>query len=78
MANYLKSPAQGAATTTCATLSKECEGKGGEYLGDSAEAELSKGSSATASGYVLHAYHDQGDKKLWTNSLEFVENEDDE
>ena len=72
MANFMKSPEQGAATTTFAALSKEWEGRGGRYLEDCAEAELNEGSGATSPGHAPHAYNEQGEKQLWMNSIKFV------
>ena len=72
MANYMKSPEQGAATTTYAALSKDWEGKGGRYLEDCAESDLSKTSGSTSPGYAPHAFNEQGEKRLWVDSLKFV------
>ena len=73
----MKNPEQGAATTVYAALSKEWEGRGGRYLEDCQEAPLVKGSSATAPGYRAHAYNEEGEKRLWADSLRFVGMKDD-
>lgn len=78
MRNFAKSPAQGAATTMYAALSKEWEGKGGRYLEDCAEAELVKTSGPISPGYAPHAYNEEGEKRLWVDSLRFVGLEDDD
>ena len=78
MASYMKSPEQGAATTVYAALSKDWEGRGGRYLEDCAEAELSNGSGGTTPGHAPHAYNKSGEKQLWTDSLRFVGIQDDD
>lgn len=75
---YMKSPEQGAATTVHAALSKEWEGKGGRYLEDCREATQSEGGSALALGHAPHAYDEQGEKRLWADSLQFVGFRDDD
>ena len=72
-----KSPQQGAATTVYAALSKEWEGRGGAYLEDCAEAKLAEGTGPTAKGHAAHAFNEQGEKRLWADSLKFVGLEDD-
>ncbi len=78
MSNFMKSPPQGAATTTYAALSKEWEGKGGKYLEDCAVAGLNTSSSGTSPGHAPHAYNEQGEKQLWADSLKLVGLKDDE
>ena len=75
--NYMKSPEQGAATTVYAALSKEWEGRGGRYLEDCQEAERTDDPSPLAVGYHPRAYNEEGEKKLWADSLEYVGIEDD-
>lgn len=70
--DYMKSPEQGAATTVYAALSKEWEGKGGRYLEDCQEAAEVEGASPMAMGYHPRAYNEEGEKKLWADSLNFV------
>lgn len=75
--DYMKSPEQGAATTVYAALSKEWQGRGGRYLEDCQEAGRTDGPSPTAMGYHPRAYNEEGEKKLWVDSLKFVGIEDD-
>ncbi|KAL8851645.1 MAG: hypothetical protein Q9221_003482 [Calogaya cf. arnoldii] len=71
--NYTKSPAQGAATTVYAALSKEWEGRGGRYLEDCAESPpVSPSGGQTAVGYAPHAYDVEPARKLWTDSCQMV------
>lgn len=70
--HYMKSPEQGAATTVYAALSKEWEGKGGRYLEDCQESEKTEDPSPLAVGYHPRAYNEEGEKKLWADSLKFV------
>ena len=71
---YMKSPAQGAATTAYAAVSKEWEGKGGKYLEDCDEAGPVKGG---AEGYAAWAYDEHAEKRLWADSCKMVGVEDD-
>lgn len=75
--NYIKSPEQGAATTVYAALSKDWEGRGGRYLEDCQEAEKTEDPSPIAAGYHPRAYNEEGEKKLWGDSLSFVGLKDD-
>ena len=75
--HYMKSPQQGAATTVYAALSKEWEGRGGRYLEDCQEGQETSDSSPIALGYHPRAYNEQGEKKLWSDSLDFVGIKDD-
>ncbi|KAL8937025.1 MAG: hypothetical protein Q9216_004631 [Gyalolechia sp. 2 TL-2023] len=71
--NYMKSSAQGAATSVYAALSKDWEGKGGRYLEDCGESPpFEPGSSQTAVGYAPHAYDEQAAKQVWTDSCKMV------
>lgn len=74
---FFKSPAQGAATTVYAALSKEWEGKGGKYLEDCGVAELAGANASMALGHAAHAYNEEGEKRLWADSCKFVGVEDD-
>ena len=76
--NYMKSPEQGAATTVYAALSKDWEGRGGRYLEDCQEAEKTEDPSPLAAGYHPRAYNEEGEKKLWADSLKSVGIKDDE
>lgn len=76
--NHMKSPEQGAATTVYAALSKEWEGRGGRYLEHCQEAKLAEESgNPMAPGYHPRAYDEEGEKRLWRDSLGFVGMEDD-
>lgn len=76
---YMKSAAQGAATSVFAALSKEWEGRGGRYLENCAESPpVPKGHKQTDAGYVPHAYDEEGEKRLWVDSLRMVGVEDDQ
>ncbi|KAH7184695.1 uncharacterized protein B0J16DRAFT_362414 [Fusarium flagelliforme] len=75
MAQYLKNPEQGAATSVYAALSKDWEGKGGKYLSNCAEEPpLEKGvdPSSLASGYADWIYNEEAEKRLWDESLKLV------
>jgi len=77
--NYMKSPAQGAATTVWAAVGKEWSGKGGNYLEDCGEAGPCEDvSNILALGYAPHAYNEEGEKRLWKDSLQMVGLKDDE
>lgn len=75
---FMKSPEQGAATTVYAALSKDWEGRGGKYMEDCGEAELTTSTDPLSNGYAPHAYDEKGEKKLWADSLKFVGLKDDE
>ena len=70
--DHMKSPEQGAATTVYAALSKDWEGKGGRYLEDCQESEKTNDPSPTATGYHPRAYNEEGEKRLWADSLQLV------
>ncbi|KAL8994962.1 MAG: hypothetical protein Q9169_005203 [Polycauliona sp. 2 TL-2023] len=77
--NYMKSPAQGAATSVYAALSKEWEGRGGRYLEDCAESPpVAPPGGATAVGYAPHAYDVKPAKQLWADSCQMVGVADDD
>ncbi|WYZ36655.1 hypothetical protein EsH8_II_000161 [Colletotrichum jinshuiense] len=74
----MKSPAQGAATSTWAAVAKEWEGKGGKYLEDVAEAPASAPNcSVVEPGYAAAAFDPPTEKRLWTETLKLVGLEDD-
>jgi NAD(P)-dependent dehydrogenase (short-subunit alcohol dehydrogenase family) len=74
----LQSPAQGAATTVYAAISKEWEGKGGRYLEMCEEAKRGKDDGQTFGvGYVKQTYDTEKEKRLWKDSLKMVGVEDD-
>lgn len=76
--NYMKSPEQGAATTVYAALSREWEGRGGRYLEDCQESGKTEDPSPLAVGYHPRAYNEEGEKRLWADSLKFVGIKDDD
>ena len=78
MRDYMKSPEQGAATTVYAALSKEWEGSGGRYLEDCQESGKTEDPWPLAVGYHPRAYNEEGEKKLWADSLRFVGVKDDD
>ncbi|KAG8530301.1 uncharacterized protein KY384_004803 [Bacidia gigantensis] len=74
----MKSPEQGAATSVYTALSREAEGRGGRFFEDCAEAPpVGDGKGMMAVGYATWAYHEEGEKKLWKDSLKMVGLEDD-
>lgn len=75
----MKSPAQGAATTTFCALSKEWEGKGGRYFEECEESQpVKEGYTVTDGGYVAHTYNPEAEKKLWVESLKLLGLQDDQ
>ena len=75
MSLYLKSPAQGAATSVYAALGKEFEGKGLLYLSDCQAQGPFQGTdpmSATDEGYATWAFDQKAEDELWKQSLEMV------
>ncbi|WYZ34666.1 hypothetical protein EsH8_I_000942 [Colletotrichum jinshuiense] len=75
---WMKSPAQGAATSVWGAVAKEWEGKGGRYLDDVSEAEeASPDGVVFRPGYAPAAYDPLTEKRLWTESLKLVGFEDD-
>lgn len=76
----IKSPAQGAATSVYAALSKDWEGKGGRYMYDCQEAGPARPDSDTMSadnGYAPWAYDEEKAAKLWVESCKMVGLEED-
>jgi NAD(P)-dependent dehydrogenase (short-subunit alcohol dehydrogenase family) len=75
MSLYLKSHAQGAATSVYAALGREWEGKGLLYLSDCQAQGPFKGTdpmSATDEGYATWAFDQKAEDELWKQSLEMV------
>jgi hypothetical protein len=75
MARYLKSPAQGAATSVYAAVGAEWEGKGGLYRSDCAAQGPFRGEdpmSATDEGYQTWAFDREAEEELWKQSLVMV------
>ena len=76
--NGVKSPAQGAATSVWAAVGKVWEGKGRKYLEDCVESKpVEEGWTVMNPGYVPHAFDEEGEKRLWVESLRLVGMEDD-
>ncbi|KAJ8123120.1 hypothetical protein O1611_g9671 [Lasiodiplodia mahajangana] len=70
---FLQSTAQGASTIVWAAIAKELEGKGGLYLDEVAEAELTpEDAPYYSAGYGANTFNPQAEKKLWTRSLKLV------
>ncbi|KAM0339564.1 hypothetical protein ACHAPU_010863 [Fusarium lateritium] len=72
---YLKSPAQAAATTAYAALSKDWEGRGGRYLGDCTEEPLMDPGLdpvSVYSGYAPWIYDEKLELRLWEESNRLV------
>jgi NAD(P)-dependent dehydrogenase (short-subunit alcohol dehydrogenase family) len=70
----MKSPEQGAATTTWAATAKVWEGKGGKFLENckvSPAADM-KSSDALREGYAPWAYDEEAERKLWELSEKLV------
>ncbi|KAL3420735.1 WW domain-containing oxidoreductase [Phlyctema vagabunda] len=67
--NFMKSTAQGAATTVLAAVGKDFEGKGRLYLEDCDVAGPHKGG---IEGYKEHAYNKENEARLWKDSLKMV------
>ena len=70
--NFMKSPAQGAATTLSAALGREWEGTGGKYLEDCAEAKPVVPGSGGSAGVAPHAFDEEKEKRLWTEACKMV------
>ena len=74
--NYMKSAAQGAATSVYAALSKEWEGRGGMYLSDCVlQGPVTPDNSALAlgdDGYAAWAYDETKAVRLWRDSCTMV------
>lgn len=72
MASYMN-PAQGAATSVWAAVSKDLEGKRGKYLENcQISTAHDPAGGIWALGYGLHAFDAAGAKKLWDVSLKYV------
>lgn len=79
---YMKSPAQGAATSVYAALSEEWKHKGGRYLSDCVEQKPFQHKEDPMyvgdDGYEEWAYDEEKEKRLWTDSLKMVGLQDDQ
>jgi NAD(P)-dependent dehydrogenase (short-subunit alcohol dehydrogenase family) len=70
---YMKSAAQGAATSVYAALGKEWEGKGLLYLSDcQAQGPYQGGDVGTDEGYQTWAFDEEAENELWEQSLKMV------
>lgn len=75
---YMKSPAQGAATSVYAAVSKEWEGTGGKYLSDCEVQEAFDPRRADNQfgigddGYETWAYNEENEEQLWKDSCKMV------
>ena len=69
---FMKNVGQGAATTAYAALSKDWEGKGGRYLEDCADTKEVRGGGIEPGGHAAYAFNEQGEKKLWVDSLKML------
>jgi NAD(P)-dependent dehydrogenase (short-subunit alcohol dehydrogenase family) len=82
--NYMKSPEQGAATSVYAALSEEWANKGGRYLSNCVEQgpwepkDPNQPVSIDHDGYREWAYNEEGEKRLWRDSLKMVGLADDQ
>ncbi|KAJ6030965.1 uncharacterized protein N7446_007608 [Penicillium canescens] len=73
----MKSPAQGAATTVLAAIAKEFENKGGVYLENCEVAGLYPDDREydhvpDIAGYAEHAFNEELEHQVWTDSLKMV------
>ncbi|KAL0939843.1 putative short-chain dehydrogenase [Colletotrichum truncatum] len=69
VAAEVKTPAQGAATSTWAATADVWEGKGGKYLYDVGVSGPAKDLASMADfGYAPHAFDEEGENKLWKSS----------
>ncbi|KAJ3459226.1 hypothetical protein MRS44_015299 [Fusarium solani] len=71
---YMKSIAQGAATTVWAAVGKEWEDRGGRYLAEVSEDGPLRGSETDIIrlGYAPHAYDKDEEKRLWELGLKLI------
>lgn len=73
LVRVLKTPEQGAATTTWAAIGKEWEGKGGKYLNNCTVAEgINEVADFQGPGLAKHTYDEAEEGRLWTDSLRLV------
>ncbi|KAI1304453.1 NAD(P)-binding protein [Xylaria venustula] len=73
ISKLLQSAAQGASTTVWAAVAKELEGKGGLYLDEVAEAELTPEDAPYYSGgYGANTFSPDAEKELWNQSLKLL------
>lgn len=69
----LKSVGQGAASIVLAAVGRDWEGVGGVYMEDCGESPpLAEGAAVGMPGYRPWAYDEEGEKKLWEDSMKMV------
>ena len=68
----MKRSDQGAATTVWAAVSREWEGKGGQYLEDLGLGKPAQDPPLPLSGYAPYVFDAEGAARLWTESLRIV------
>nr|POE76149.1 retinol dehydrogenase 12 [Quercus suber] len=76
VSRYMKSPAQGAATSVYAAVSAEWRDKGGKYLADCVEQGPKKQNESEKAlgdeGYSEWAFDEEKEERLWRDSCELV------
>ncbi|RAK88387.1 NAD(P)-binding protein [Aspergillus costaricaensis CBS 115574] len=78
LANYWKSPEQGAATTVWGAVARELENQGGKYLDNCQIAGLYDPSTGPRGpGYASWAFDVEGQSRLWAETLKILELKDD-
>lgn len=78
---YVKSAAQGAATSAYAAVGAEFEGRGGLYLSNCAVQGPFEGTDPMAmddEGFAAWAFDEEGEERLWRDSLGMVGLEEEE
>lgn len=79
VAEHMKSPAQGAATTVWAAVAKAFEGTGGVYLEDCGVAgPVDPQGPPIGPGYAPWAYNQENEERLWKISNKYVGLKEDE
>ena len=79
MLRSMKNAEQGAATTVWAAVSREWEGKGGQYLEDLGLGKPAQDPPLPLSGYAPHVFASEADAaRLWAESLRIVGMADDQ
>ncbi len=79
MHKYIKSTAQGAATTVWAAIGKEFEGQPGMYLENlEVSVPMTEKTGQLDTGYAKHAFDEEKEKRLWIESLKMVGMSDDQ
>jgi len=74
ISSFIKSSAQGAATTVYAALSPEFEHKAGVYLEDCDVAPPHRDfPDSPVKGHADHAYNPEGEQRLWRDSVKMLQ-----